>query len=233
MTMLRRLEPEWLDQLPADDPRAVRSRRDLKRINGWMRESAIMARLLGQYHNRGRPRRIVELGAGDCTFMLTLARRMAPLWRGVRMSFVDRVNIVRRETHEAFQALGWQTETVSADIFNFLNGKSIQGADIVTANLFLHHFSAGELTRMLGYASSFAPLFVASEPLRDGSALLASRMLFAIGCNDVSRHDAVVSVRAGFCGNELSQLWPKDSFWRLHESAEMPFTHCFVASRSD
>jgi hypothetical protein len=231
MTIPRRIEPEWLDQLPADDPRAIRSRRDLKRINGWMRESAIMAQLLGEYHSHGAPRRIVELGAGDGTFMLSVARRMAPLWRDVSVAFVDRATIVSRETENAFHALGWRTETITADIFDFLEHAPVEGADIVTANLFLHHFSSGELARMLRCASSVAPLFLACEPRRDMIALTGSRLLFAIGCNDVSRHDAVVSVHAGFRDKELSELWPKDGPWRLHEFAALPFTHCFVASR--
>jgi len=232
MAIPRRVEPEWLDQLPADDRRAARSRRDLKRINGWMRESAIMARLLGEYYGHRSPRRIVELGAGDGTFMLKIARRMAPLWRDVRIIFVDRVNIVGRETQEEFHSLSWHTETIASDIFDFLQRKPIEGVDIVAANLFLHHFSPDQLTRILTLASSFTQLFVACEPRRDLPTLMASRLLFAIGCNDVSRHDAVVSVRAGFRDDELSKLWPKQSGWRLREFAAMPFTHCFVAQKS-
>ena len=36
MRMARRVDPEWLDELPAHDPRAQRSRRDLVRINALM-----------------------------------------------------------------------------------------------------------------------------------------------------------------------------------------------------
>src|SRR5262249_44322808 len=42
----RRVEPEWLDRLPPGDARAVRSRRDLDRINRWMLQPGIMARAL-------------------------------------------------------------------------------------------------------------------------------------------------------------------------------------------
>ena len=37
------------------------------------------------------------------------------------------------------------------------------------------------------------------------------------------------SVRAGFMGIELSQLWPPDSHCDLQEYAAGPFTHCFLA----
>jgi hypothetical protein len=62
-------------------------------------------------------------------------------------------------------------------------------------------------------------------------ALAGSRMLGVIGCNDVTRHDAVASVRAGFDDGELSALWPRDPGWTLTEHARAMFSHCFVARR--
>ena len=42
--MERSLQAELLDELPADDPRAVGSRRDLRRINALMGNARLMAR---------------------------------------------------------------------------------------------------------------------------------------------------------------------------------------------
>src|ERR1700733_4212257 len=55
-------------------------------------------------------------------------------------------------------------------------------------------------------------------------------MGFALAGNEVTRHDAVASVRAGFTGRELSRLWP-DGHWRLREALALPFTHVFSARR--
>src|SRR5687767_2747548 len=65
----RRVEPEWLDELPADDPRAVRSRRDLRLVNRIMGHASIIARALASCATSGSPR-IAEIGAGDGTLML-------------------------------------------------------------------------------------------------------------------------------------------------------------------
>ncbi|HEY4264654.1 MAG TPA: methyltransferase domain-containing protein [Micropepsaceae bacterium] len=230
MALLRTMEPEWLDEIPADDFRAIRSRRDLKRINAFMLQTAILARLLTR-HQTTPPRRIIELGSGDGTFMLGVARRLASVWPEVHVVFLDRQNIVSDETRENFRALNWQTESVSADVFDFLSAQKPGSADIVTANLFLHHFSEQALSRLFAFAAQLAPLFVACEPRRSSSALIASHMVIALGCNDVSRHDAVVSVRAGFSGQELSKLWPQDRGWNLQEQPALPFTHCFAARR--
>jgi hypothetical protein len=47
----------------------------------------------------------------------------------------------------------------------------------------------------------------------------------------VTRHDAAISVRAGFRDRELSELWPDQAGWRLSEAPAPPFGHLFVARR--
>src|SRR5258705_13824886 len=231
MSLPRRVEPEWLDILPQADPRAVWSRRDLKPINGWMLQARIMTRLLTGALDGRTPRTLVELGAGDGTFTLALAKRLAPPWRNVKVTLVDRQNIVTERTRRAFGDLGWQAETITADVFDFLRVASPASADIVLANLFLHHFERDPLANLFGEVARIADVFAACEPWRAGSGLIGSRLLWAIGCNHVTRHDALVSVRAGFRGRELSELWPNDE-WRLQEGPALPFTHCFLARRS-
>lgn len=223
----RALEPEWLDTLPPEDPRALRSRRDLRRVNAWMGQSRILLRLLGLSMGEWRPRSIIELGSGDGAFMLRLARALSPRWPGVRVTLVDRQEVVAPATVGAIESLGWLVRVVTADVFDALEATE-GGSDAIVANLFLHHFSDTALQRLLALAAELAPRFVACEPRRSTVALTASRLLWAIGCNSVTRHDAVVSVRAGFTGRELSRLWPKQA-WTLQEHGTGLFTHSFVA----
>jgi len=231
MGLLRSVEPELLDQMATDDPRVVRARRDLKRLNAVILQTGIMVRLLAQYWGDGRPRTILDLGAGDGTFMLSVARRLAARWPGVTATLLDRQNIVSQKTREAFGALGWKVETVAADVFVYLEQIKNSGVDIITTNLFLHHFEPEALARLLALAAPSSRLLVACEPRRNKFALRASRLLWVIGCNEVSLHDAIVSVRAGFSGEELSALWPSRDRFDLNERAARLFTHCFVARR--
>lgn len=231
MSLPRRLEPEWLDELPADDPRAVRTRRDLRRINAWMLNAGMMAGTLIRHGARRPPRTIVDLGSGDGQFMLRVARRVAPRWPNVTVVLLDQQDIVSRATRDAFGALQWRVETHSADVFDFLRARS-SPVDVITANLFLHHFADEQLARLLAETARLAPLVVACEPRRAKFVVRASRLLWIIGCNDVSVHDAVVSARAGFDGGELSALWPSPNEWKLEEHAAGFFTHCFVARRA-
>jgi phospholipid N-methyltransferase len=227
----RCVEPEWLDGLRPDDPRAVRSRNDLRRVNACMLQGAIMADALISHCDDEGPRTLLDLGAGDGTFMLRVARRLAPRWRGVKVILLDRQDIVSDQTREDFRALRWNAETLAEDALTFLEQSPAVTVDVITANLFLHHFPAEQLARLFAQATRHTRAFVACEPRRTALALFASRMLWAIGCNDVSRHDAVVSVRAGFIGSELSDLWAKSDGWTLHERSAWMFTHCFAARR--
>src|SRR5262245_44330587 len=120
MSMPRRLEPELLDQLPADDPRAIRSRRDLRRVNAWMLNASRMAGALIKHAGPETPRTMLDLGSGDGQFMLQVARRLAPHWPDVTVTLLDQQNIVSSATREGFTALGWRVNTVSADVFEFL-----------------------------------------------------------------------------------------------------------------
>jgi hypothetical protein len=74
---------------------------------------------------------------------------------------------------------------------------------------------------------------VACEPRRSKFVLRISRLLWLIGCSEVAREDAILSVRAGFRGKELSALWPTQDRWELHEDAARLFTHCLVARQVD
>jgi len=231
MGLPRSVEPELLDHMPAQDPAVVRARRDLKRLNAVILQAGIMAPILLREWTGAPPRSILDLGCGDGTFMLSVARRLAPRWPGVTVTLLDRQDIVSRETRAAFAALGWNAPSAAADVLDHLAQIKPPGVDIITTNLFLHHFEAEPLRRLFGLAAAAAPLVVACEPRRNKFALRASRLLWTIGCNEISLHDAIVSVRAGFCGEELSALWPDRERFDLREHAARLFTHCFVARR--
>ena len=229
MEMTRRVEPEWLDQLPPADPRARRSRRDLKRVNSLMSNAGIVARELGRALPRGAGR-IAEIGAGDGSFALALARRLGPL-AGGEFTLLDRQPLVTPETLEGFSKCGGVAHAVEADVFDWLRNASTPVFDAMVANLFLHHFEPRRLAELLELAAARTRVFIACEPRRSGVALLGSRLLGLVGCNDVTRHDAVVSVRAGFRGDDLAAVWPDGGSWILAERARGAFSHTFVARR--
>ena len=279
MTTTREVRDEILDGLAPEDPRARRSRSDLRRINALMGNARTVARLLGS----GRPGTILEIGAGDGAFARRVARRLGdPLHLGGDASGKDRRLCVaslggpshglpRRSAEPPFRssmedplphgspfrssrgtiskcltlldrqpptecaATGsrkaeWNFRVVVADAFKFLKEPEGERFDAIFANLFLHHFEDERLRELLALAAARTDLFVACEPRRSALALAGTRALGAIGCNDVTRHDARVSVLAGFRDRDLSILWPADG-WRVEERTAPPFGHAFRAER--
>jgi hypothetical protein len=174
------------------------------------------------------PRSVLEIGCGDGTFMLRVARNLARSWPGVRLALLDRQSIVRPETVAAIEALGWRAEPVAADVLDYLEGNR-EPFDVVSANLFLHHFGEKRLETLLDLIAARSRGFAACEPRRAALALAASRLVGVIGCNDVTRHDAFASVKAGFAGTELSNTWPTRAGWTLREWRSGPFSHSFTA----
>ncbi len=232
--MRRVVEPEILDGLLPVDPRAEASRGDLRRLNIVMGHGGILSRALRRplkaHLLSRRPLRVVELGAGDGTLLLRLARRWSATGLTAEVMLLDRQNLVSNETRDAFAALNWSVEFVVTDVFTWLE-QSPSTVDLMLTNLFLHHFQDNSLRALLRLIAMKTNLFIACEPRRSPLALTASRLLGLMGCNAVTRHDAVVSVRAGFVGNDLTRLWSSETPWELSEHSAGLFSHCFVATR--
>jgi 2-polyprenyl-3-methyl-5-hydroxy-6-metoxy-1,4-benzoquinol methylase len=228
----RRLAPEILDGLAAEDPRAIASRRDLRHINALMFQAPIMASLLRKFVPKP-PGRILEIGAGDGSFMLAVARRMAKHWPEVELVMLDRVELVTAQLRNDFGALGWTIEGVAADVFDWAETTEGKPFDAITANLFLHHFDDAGLVRLFSLLMPKARLLLATEPRRAKPALAAARFLPAIGVNDVTRNDAAQSVRAGFRDSELSDLWRAADGRPIEERRAGLFSHIFVGADND
>jgi SAM-dependent methyltransferase len=222
--MQRLVEPEWLDELPAEEPHAIRSRSDLRRLNWFMNHAALVARAFASWRS---PQRVLDLGCGDGAFALRLAKRTG--WRPCEFVLVDRNPSISQKVRDGFAALDCPVTVLPCDV---LTGLEAAGeTEALFANLFLHHFDDRELARLLADIAVRCRTFVACEPRRSASALFASRLVGLLGCNAVTRHDAPASVRAGFFGPELSRLWPDAQRFSLEERPAGLFSHLFVARK--
>ena len=222
--MERVVEPEWLDELAPDEASAVGSRRDLRRINWFMNSAGILARAL---RNVRKPNRVLDLGCGDGALAWKIAQNLG--WRGVEFLLLDRNVSIAEDIRESFSALDCSITPVRRDVLQGL--ADIGAVDAAFANLFLHHFKDSELQRLLSDASALTNLLVACEPRRSAVALFGSRCIGLLGCNAVTRHDAIASVRAGFRDAELSRLWTARAGWSLSERPAGLFSHLLTAQK--
>lgn len=230
--MIRLVQPELLDVLPTNDPKAIHSRKDIARLNAIMGHAKIIASALKPLADKNTPLRIIELGAGDGTLLLDVARRIGRRTPAtpIEAVLVDQQKLLRPETEHSFHELNWRIQTAITDVFEFLKNPAAS-ANVIIANLFLHHFEDEPLKDLLRLSSQRAPCFVAVEPRRTSLALFASRLVGWIGCNSVTRHDAAVSVQAGFNERELSGFWPRGQHWDFTERPAGFASHLFTAQK--
>lgn len=210
--MKRVVEAEWLDGLSADDPAALRSRRDLVRIDALLGCSGF---LIHELTSRLRPpRSIVELGAGEGG----LCGRLAARFPNAAITGCDLLE--RPASLDA--AVDW----CRGDLLETL---PTVDAEAVVGSLILHHFSEEDL-RGIGRHLRKSRLIVFFEPLRSRLAFALCRILFPF-VSRVTRHDMPASIRAGFREGELSEALGLGCDWNLAESRGRFGSLRFVAWR--
>lgn len=224
----RRLTPEILDALPPESPGARASRRDLRALNALMGHRRSWRSWLRREFGSAPPRAIAELGAGDGAVAAGNLLAAFPEGRGATLLLVDRSPCVADSTLRTLREAGWLVRVVAADVFDWLQDSP--PLDAMCANLFLHHFDDAALARLFAAASRTTRIFAALEPHRGWPGLAGAALLPLIGAHRVTRHDARVSVEAGFRAGELRALWPRDG-WECEERRVFPFSRWFCARR--
>lgn len=224
--------PEALDELAPDDPHAQRSRRDLQRIHRVMGSIAWLKRAIARLPMSRPPKTVLELGAGDGSLLLRLARAIQPQWRGIRVTLLDRHPCVDAQTLQSFREVGWHASVVCEDALEWARSSAAPRYDLCIASLFLHHFQGSALDGLLNGMARRSDAAIAIEPRRDALSLAGSRLVALLGANAITRGDAVKSVEAGFAATEIGERWRANGGdWWTDEFRAWPFSHAFLAVR--
>jgi hypothetical protein len=186
--MIRTHQPELLDTLPPEHPDAQHSRRDLHVINRIVGNHRWIGQKLPTLLRGNEP--VLEIGAGTGE----LSRRLAA--RGVA---VDGLDLWPRPP-------GWPARRAwhVGDLRTFAGFADYA---VIVGNLIYHQFTDAELRVLGAKLRRTARVIIACEPTRRRISQALLRALGPVfGANRVTRHDAHVSVAAGFRGDELPRV---------------------------
>ncbi len=188
---MRSVLPELLDSLAPDSPEAQRSRSELRMINWLMGNHRWICRELGRTCRKSD--RILELGAGDGGLArLAWSETVA---EPARWSSLDLAPAPPKWPKDA----SWYQR----DLFE---GAELPQTEIVVANLFLHHFQSGQLAELGRRLPESCRMIIASEPVRHWVHRVQGQGLSVLArLSPVTRHDMLVSIDAGFMGEELPE----------------------------
>ncbi len=194
--------PELLDHLPADDPEARRSRRDLRRINVMMGNERWACRAVSRFTDLAG-HSIVEIGAGDGI----LCNKLAELFPRATVAAYD----LAPPPVGLAAGITWH----QGDVFTL---PAPAGGGVLVANLFLHHFEGPALTALGRWMGNFEVLVI-NEPDRARLPHLLGGLLHP-WINRVTRHDMHVSIDAGFAAGEIPEMLGLDPrTWQFRESS--------------
>jgi hypothetical protein len=205
--------PEILDSLNPADPRAIRSRRDLRWIDLYLGNSRWIVRQLKT--QTPPPAQIIEIGAGEGD----LCRKVQT---SLPSSTVTGLDLIQRPTNLP-ASIRW----IGGDFFQTLPNIN---ADACVGSLILHHFSNEALHELGARLQSFRSLTFC-EPLRSRLPLFLSKLSAAF-MSQVTSHDMPASICAGFRPSELPVLLGLDSKkWSVRESSHWRGALRLAASR--
>jgi len=203
--MSRSVKAELLDSLDPKDPDAIASRRDLRLINRFMGnytwfESVFCPQCVARNH-------CLEIGAGGGELAIRIIRKACCS----TYTAIDLAPAPEDWPESAFWHRG--------DLFQY---PGYHTAEVLLANLVLHHFTDEQLTQIgKRISNSSIHKIVANEPCRRPAHKMQLRLGKLVGFNHVTLHDGCISIDAGFREDELPQRLGLDQkiwYWKIEET---------------
>ena len=215
----RATEPELLDEgVPEEE--ALKSLRDLRRVNRWLGGRRALARALRPFLTPGA--RLLDVGCGSADLPAWLAGRSP---RPRLVVGLDRKWLHVRQAPAVVQRVVADVKALPFPPLSF---------DVVTASLFLHHFDGDEVPEVLrGLFALARGALVVNDLHRAPVPWLFARAVFPFTFESaVSVSDGLLSIRRAFRPSELREAFRQAGLPGVAVSRSFPYRLIAVASRS-
>lgn len=206
---MRKLTPEILDLLPHNDPEAIKSRRDLRRVNRFMGNENWFLK-----HLPSNPTHITEIGAGE-GHLLSLLKKTHPAAKLIAYDLAPRPDHLPGD-------VSWHAGDAFAQ-------PPAQPGGLLIANLFLHHFNDEYLAKLNPWFDSFEHILI-NEPLRSPFPQFLGKFAYPF-IHPITRHDMRVSIEAGFRKGEIPALLDPNNHFKWQETTTLRGSMRCIATR--
>lgn len=198
-------EPELMDDPTLDEARHHDALSGLARLNRVsLTHRRVFQEVARQWHQGGRPVRVLDVGCGDCDVLIRVVRRARRHGIDVRPFGCDVSDVALERAHRRAAGSGVALELARLDVTrDALPG----GFDVVTCSLFLHHLTEAASVELLsGMARAGRRLLVQDLRRTRFGYLLAWIGVHALSRSRVVRIDGLRSVRAAYTLDEVAGL---------------------------
>jgi SAM-dependent methyltransferase len=201
----RRFDPEWMDRTGNTADELNGALDDIHAVNRFLGGSktivdAVRPYLLGR--GDGEPLSVLDIGTGGADLPLALVSAARRSGQRIRIVAVDRDPVILDYARRKTSATP-EIEVKAADAFQLPFAP--ESFDLVTASMFLHHFTHADAVRLL---SSFRTIARRAVLINDLERHLLPWAAIALIARITRRHpmfvnDAPLSVLRGFTPAEL------------------------------
>lgn len=206
-----------MDEPGASEADLDASLRFIRAINRRLGGSSSLVKCLARWSAAwpaGETIEILDLGTGSADIPVAVVRWARAKGLSVRVTGVDlhpvTLELGRRhvveELGETALAAGGPIELVEADAFGLVDRVGVDRFDYVHAGMFLHHFSELRVLTLLAIMNRLARRGVVWNDLVRSRVARAGIHALTVGQRPIVKHDARVSVEAGFTPSEAGDL---------------------------
>jgi ubiquinone/menaquinone biosynthesis C-methylase UbiE len=215
----RATDPELLDE-GVPDAEALKSLRDLRRVNRWLGGRRALGRALRPFLSPGA--RLLDVGCGSADLPAWLAGRHP---RPGLVVGLDRKCLHVRQAPAVVRRVVGDVRALPFPPLSF---------DVVTASLFLHHFDEGEAPEILRRLFALARgALVVNDLHRARVPWLFARAVFPFAFeSEVSVSDGLLSIRRAFRPSELRDAFRRAGLPAVRVRRSFPYRLIAVAARN-
>lgn len=207
--MKRQLTPEWMDD-PAVDPAELKAALAfIRKVNLRLGGVKALTKHLERWSTRwpdGHEVTILDIATGSADIPVEVVRWARERGHRVRITAVDiHQTTLDSARQHVERELGADAliELVRADAKELVDQYGPLSFDYVHAGMFLHHLSEIEILTVLRIMERVAKRGIVWNDLVRSRVAMAGIWALTLGKSDMIKHDARVSVRAGFTKKEV------------------------------